>query len=392
MKFLFPLFFAGICNGQEILQPQPDAQVITTFKFRQYSGGVIMVNAKVDTLSETFNFILDTGSSGISLDSTTCELFNIETVPSDTTVVGMGSARKVHYVFDKKLHFPGLTISNLNFHINNYQLLSSVYGERIDGIIGYSFFSRYIVKIDFDSLEIAIYSPGEIEYDRRGTLLRPVINRLPAQELVVKDQRKVRSNYYFDTGAGLCLLMNEQFVKDSSVLVRKRKPIHTQTEGLGGKLAMRITVVKTLQIGRFRFRNVPAHLYEDMYNVTAYPRVTGLLGNDLLRRFNLTVNYPKGEIHLVPNSHYREPFDYAYTGLGIYFENGQILIQDVLPGSPGEKCGLQPGDVLIGVDNNLSNNINQYKTLLQSGQGKIKLIISRNGELIQTSLRPDSIF
>ena len=55
----------------------------------------------------------------------------------------------------------GLTIDSLDFHVNDYDILSSVYGDRIDGIIGYSFFSRYIVKIDYDSIKY-MYIPKDI--------------------------------------------------------------------------------------------------------------------------------------------------------------------------------------------------------------------------------------
>ena len=35
---------------------------------------------------------------------------------------------------------PGITVENLDFHINDYDILTSAYGMRIDGIIGYSFY------------------------------------------------------------------------------------------------------------------------------------------------------------------------------------------------------------------------------------------------------------
>jgi predicted metalloprotease with PDZ domain len=137
---------------------------------------------------------------------------------------------------------------------------------------------------------------------------------------------------------------------------------------------------------------VPTYIYNDESNVTAYPYGGGLVGNDLLRRFNLTINYPEGEIYLLPNSHFNDSFDYSYTGLGIYFENGTIYIEDIMPGSPGEKAGIREGDILIGVGLNFSNSIIQYKALLQSANEKIKLVVKRNGELMELTIKPISIF
>ncbi len=378
-------------NGQELLSPKPKATFITRFPFKQFSGGVMVIQARLNNIKDTFNFILDTGSGGISLDSTTAAQYGMKPRASDTIITGMGATRKVSFLYNQQLNLPGLCVERLNFHVNDYDILSSVYGETINGIIGYSFFSRYLVKINFDSLEIEVYNPGELEYPRGGMLLRPAFTTLPIQNLHIKDKRPIDFNFYFDTGAGLNFLISEAFAKDSDILLRKRKPIVTQAEGMGGKLQMRLTVLKLVQIGRFRFRNVPTYLFQDNFNVTSYPFVGGLLGNDLLRRFNLILNYPQREIHLKPNSHFLDQFDYAYTGMSIYYNNGQIVIEEVEPGTPSDKAGVKAGDVLVGVGTSFSNNIMQYKTLLQSPNEKIKMVIRRDNQLLLLTIKPKSI-
>lgn len=393
MKNLFCIiFFACLLaetEAQEILRPQ--AKLLTRFPFKQYSGGVMVVRARLGNIPDTLNFILDTGSGGISLDSTTVAYYGLKPIPSDTTIRGMGGEHKVSFLFNQQLHFPGLTLERLNFHINDYDILSSVYGEKVDGIIGYSFFSRYIVKMNFDSSEIEVFQPGELDYPRGGTILRPAFTTLPILNLTFRDREKKNFNFYFDTGAGLCFLLSEEYAKDSSILMSKRKPYETQAEGMGGRLQMRLTVVKMVQVGNYRFRNVPTYLYEDAFKVTSYPFVGGLLGNDLLRRFNLTINYPKREIHLLPNSHFKEPFDYAYTGMAMYFNEGYIVVEDVIKGSPAAKAGLKPNDIIVGVAKNFTNNIMAYKTILQSANENIKITISRDKKLMQVNIRPLSI-
>jgi len=377
--------------AQEILSPQPVAKFITSFPFKQYSGGVMVIQATVDDIKDTLNFILDTGSGGISLDSSTCNEFNIHTVQTDTTITGIAGMRKVHFAFDKSLKLPGLTVEHLNFHINDYEILSSVYGEKIDGIIGYSFFSRYIVKIDFDSMQMEVYRPGKFDYPSRGTLLHPIFTSLPIQFMQVKDRTKMPFNFYFDTGAGLCFLMSERFAKDSAILLKKRKPMVTQAEGLGGMLKMRFTVVKEIKIGPYRFRKVPTYLYQDDNNITSYPFTGGLVGNDILRRFNIVFNYPQREIHLQPNSHFNDQFDYAYTGIGMYYIDGKIMVVDVIKDSPAEKAGFKVGDEIVSVGNDISKNIQHYKTLLQASYEHIKVIVRRDNLLLQLMLKVKSI-
>jgi len=384
------LISISVSQAQEILS-QPEAKLITRFPFKQYSGGVMVVQALFGNIKDTLNFILDTGSGGISLDSATCVEFKIPLRPTDTTITGIGGIRKVSFAFDQQLQLPGLTVRHLNFHVNDYEVLSSVYGEKVDGIIGYSFFNRYIVKLNFDSNMVEVYTPGKISYPREGTTLHPVFTALPIQWLQVKDRKKTNFNFYFDTGAGLCFLMSEQYAKDSSILHGRRRPVITQAEGMGGRSQMRLTVVKELKIGPYRFRHVPTYLYNDEYNVTSYPFVGGLVGNDLLRRFNLVLNYPNREIHLKPNSHFNDQFDYAYTGLGIYYVGGKILVEDVVPGSPADFAKIKVGDEVFSVGTNFSHNIQAYKNILQSADDDIKVIVQRNGQMVLLNIRPISI-
>ena len=341
----------------------------------------MIVTAHLDSFPDSLHFILDTGSGGISLDSALVDFLHLPKTISERTLRGIANIRRISYVMDRTLHLPGLDVEHLNFHLNDYDLLTSTYGIRIDGIIGYSFLKQFIVKVNYDRNMIEVWKQGIIKYPRNGFLMKPTINGIPVFSATVEDERLSQGKFFFDTGAGLSLLMSDDYVKDSSIFKDNKKMILTQVEGLGNKKKMRITTVKEVNIGPYQFKQVPAHIFKDDYNVTSYPDLGGLIGNDLLRRFNLIINYDEKEIHLKPNSHFRENFDYSYTGLGIYMSNGQIVIEDVLPGSPGEVAGLKPGDIIIAIDNVFNGDIQSYKDVLQQIGSRIKVLVVRSGQL-----------
>src|SRR5262245_11309909 len=85
------------------------ARQLTSFRFRQLSGGVILLNAQFGNFPDTLNFILDTGSGGISLDSATVDYFKLNPTPSDMTILGIAGSRKVSFLYNEKLRLPGLT-------------------------------------------------------------------------------------------------------------------------------------------------------------------------------------------------------------------------------------------------------------------------------------------
>lgn len=386
------LLFVNGARAAPFTGEQP-SQWITSVRLQPLTGGVMYVRAVVNGYPDSLNFILDTGSGGISLDSAACARWNMPIRPSDKTIRGIAGVRKVSFLYDASLHLPGLSVDSLDFHVNDYEILSSVYGIRVDGIIGYSFFNRYIVRLDYDIMQMDVFTQGEYLYPRGGHLLRPLLTNIPIQTASVQDARWLSGRFYFDTGAGLALLLSESYIRDSSVLANKKKqPLITQAEGVGGKMTMRITTVRKFRLGPYMFRRVPTFLFEDPYNITNYPFLGGLIGNDILRRFNTVINYAKREIHIIPNKHLREPFDYSYTGLGIYQIDGRVVVEDVLPGSPGEKAGFRTGDMILAINNDISGNIRVYKEMLQQTGVKLRFLVRNEDGIRVLTMRPARIY
>lgn len=392
VAYIIIFFFPVIATkAQEEFVPPP-SQYVATIPFTVLTGGIIVVHGFLDDFKDTLNFVLDTGSGGISIDSTTCEYFGLKKEMSNRTVRGIAGMKTVEFTYNHTLYLSGIKVDNLDFHINDYDLLTAAYGIRIDGIIGYSFLRRFIVQLDYDSSIAIIRTPGTFKYPRGGYLLKPQFSTLPMQQVNIADNTDVNAKFYFDTGAGLCMLLNDDMVQDSSLLRRKRKLWATEAEGLGGKKSMSLSVIKEVKLGPYHFRNVPVYIFDDEYNVTNYPILCGLIGNDILRRFNVILNYPEQQIYIKPNKHYQDSFDYSYTGLGIYIVNNQITVTDIMKKSPAEEAGFKEGDIIMGVDNNLSANIQTYKALLQNAGSKIQVLIMRDGKPMIIWLKVKSIY
>lgn len=370
---------------------EPPSKLLTRIPFEQLTGGVVIIQAFFDNYPDTLNFILDSGSSGISLDSTTAAYLKLKPEATDKTIRGIAGIRKVGFLYKRKLTFPHLVVDSLDFHVNDYSILTTVYGVQVDGIIGYSLISRYILKIDYDSLKLDFWSKGTLRYPRGGFLLKPILSTLPVNFARVKDGKTLTARFLHDIGAGVCLMLSKDFAEDSAILGKKRKLWAKEGEGVGGKIDMHLTVVKELKLGPYRFRNVPTYVFDDVYNVTSYPYLGGLIGNDILRRFNTIINYEKRDIYLIPNSHYRDPFDYSYSGIELYYVNGSVEIGDVAKDSPAQAAGLMEGDVVVAINSNFSQNLNQYKIALQSANEKVRIIIRRNGELMQFDFKVKNI-
>lgn len=376
--------------AQEDFIQQP-ARQLTKIKFTQLIGGVIIIKAQLKNHPDSLTFILDTGSGGISLDSSTVSVLGITPSEPERIVRGVGGVKKVGFVKNNTLIINGLAIDSLNFHVLSYEMLSSLYGIKIDGIIGYAVFTRYIVQVNYDSEEVEFWSNGMIKYPKGGHLIKPKLNTIPLSSAQIKDDRAVNFNYLFDLGAGLTVLFSEDYIADNKFLKKKRKRYLKQGEGMGGKIDVYITVMKKLKIGPYVFRNVPVNIFNDEYNITSYPQLGGLIGNDIFRRFNCILNYAEKEIYLLPNKTFKDPFDYAYSGIELYLIGGRIVAGEIPKDSPAFKAGLKTDDEILGVNNRIGLTITELKHELQSKTGNIKVIYKRNDELKVATMKVISI-
>ena len=370
----------------------PADRYLTSVRFRILFGGIIIGKARIGSFQDSLNFIFDTGCGSMSLDSLTAERLKLIPHGSSAFIHGVGGICPQRLIDTQSLHLGSITIDSLSMQVCNYDLLSSIYGEKIDGIIGYSFFSRYLVRVDYDSQKMEIYTRGPVVYPKGGFLLRPRLYGLPMLEGQMMDARAIRSRFYFDTGAGLCLLFSSSFTSDSAVFSPKRKkPVHIQGAGLGGKMRMQLTTLKNFSLGPFQFRQIPTYVFEDAYDVTSYPQLAGLIGNDLLRRFNLILNYDRSEIYILPNAAFDQPFDYSYSGVSIALIDGKIVVTDVMPESPAEKAGFREGDMVLAVNGDTKQDLQVYQGLLRTIGPRVKVLVQREGGAAMLSLKVTSI-
>src|SRR5262245_7112067 len=107
---LYLSFSITFCNAlvaqEEFIEPA--SRFLTRVHFAQLTGGVILVQGQFGNFPDTMNFILDTGSGGISLDSTTADYLKLKPIPSDKTIRGIAGIRQVSFVNNEKL-----TLGNL---------------------------------------------------------------------------------------------------------------------------------------------------------------------------------------------------------------------------------------------------------------------------------------
>src|ERR1700730_5437037 len=108
MLSIFLLALALFSNVYAQKNSNPPSKLITQIPFTTFTGGVVVVKAQLVGYPDTLNFIMDTGSGGISLDSITSVRLNITPLLTDKFISGIGGIRQLRYVNDRSLIIGGL--------------------------------------------------------------------------------------------------------------------------------------------------------------------------------------------------------------------------------------------------------------------------------------------
>ena len=120
----------------------------------------------------------------------------------------------------------------------------------------------------------------------------------------------------------------------------------------------------------------------------------GIIGCEILRRFNVIFNYPEKYVVLKPYpTKIIEPFEHNMSGLEIY-ASGKTLreyyIESVIKNSPADLAGFKAGDQIISIDNVRMTDESLsgiYKNFQQAEGRFFELEVIRNGKSYKNSFR-----
>jgi hypothetical protein len=196
---------------------------------------------------------------------------------------GKGTVRLDSIRSPVQLRLASLSLATCE-HFGSVDLRNATGGRDIAGILGYDFFVRYIVRIDFGTHAIRLYDPARFRYTGTGdTVALDFVKRLPrvAVRIRTAGRPEVTRQLILDTGS-------EDAVDDSTVRRNPKGPaITVQTTGLGSSYEAVIGILDTVFIGRSMFTKVPGVASD-----------VGIVGNGIWSRFVCTFDYAHKRLFL----------------------------------------------------------------------------------------------
>jgi hypothetical protein len=264
-----------------------------------------------------FNFILDSGV-GIMIitDPKLKDSLNLKYLRR-IRISGLGEGKEIDAYTTPFLNVQiGSAVANntsaaiLDQDVFN---LSGYAGMPIHGLIGYDFFSSFLIRIYYDAGYLTLYNNQKSRLLRKGLKIPIMIEQNKPYVNILADQgehKKMLLKLIIDTGAGHPLSL-ESYENEAFPLNDKFMQANLGV-GLAGNINGFIGRVDRIKIGRYEIKNLIASfpLYEDVAAKTLSVPRNGSIGNQLLKRFEIIFDYGNSCIYLKPNSNFKEPFEF----------------------------------------------------------------------------------
>lgn len=266
---------------------------------------------KVQTAqSDSLNFIFDTGTTGATIDSATAEKIGISKDNRYQVNVGGIAGNQTNTIALKQnLKLGGVNMSGINLVLSDLGTLSKILGRRLDGLVGYEVMNKYVTQIDFDHKQLLLFN-GIKEVDTTGYTGIPfqfnkdvLIPRFPIT-ITLTNGESFTGRAMFDTGNAFSLIVSAPYSKFHNLNAKLGETFPAW--GLNASAPDQVAMIKSMSFNGFEFGNMTIRLTA---NEKAEPKdgYLGILGIEIIKRFNVILDYANKKIYLKPNASFNVP-------------------------------------------------------------------------------------
>ena len=308
--------------------------------------------------SDPLRFVLDSGAAAtVILESSRTDSLPL-VMGAAVTVSGVGTGEDPQaYIIEGtnlavgSVHLQGLSVVYLPLDsLPFFDNLDEVY---FDGVIGAPFFERLLVEIDYDQQKIVFSEPDTLQtrLDASGD----VWQALPLQIISGLPYLTTQISTGPDVITTVKLLVDTGYRGPISLTPESHSEINEPanffvlvSQGISGDVTSHVGLSQFLLMGDSTLDAVPVS-----YAITGGESdddSNGLIGSDVLRRFNLIFDYSGEQVFIAPNQHFFVPITADRSGLLVRIHPLGAVVKTIAAGSSANDIGLRSGDIITRID------------------------------------------
>jgi len=339
------------------------------------------------------DFLFDTGASVTVLDSAFAVRMGFRT-EGFMQAAGAGASGSASFT-----HLPevslvgdagdGITVRDLKVAVLSVSpSFEPWFWRAVPGVIGYDVISRFVVTVDYDAQRLTLRDPASGAHTSGEPPLPMVMNgSVPAVRATVAGHEGL---FRLDLGSSSTVDLHTPFVRQHGLVQKLRHPMRVTGTGFGGEFSSTLGRLDRMQVGRHAWSDPMVTCSEAVEGAFASEEFAGNIGNRLLERFKVTLDYERRQVFLEPGARVAQRDRFTQFGAQLAREGDRVLVHSVLDGSPAERAGLREGDRVLRVDGDdlAAWDVRTIDTRLEqrpAGQ-KVKLELEREGKRRRVSV------
>ena len=340
--------------------------------------------------SAPLRFLFDTGAGGSVLNTLVASKLNLKKA-DDVDATGVGGRVQGYLAKGVSLSIAGVKVLNQRIIVLPLDFPCELHD--IAGIIGYDFINEFVTEIDYEGKTLSFSDPRTYRYQGRGDLVPLVMNentpRIRAR-VHLSGAPSIEGLFEIDTGSDGALTINSPFIKKHGLLSLLRVKADSIHRGAGGESKGVDARLRRIEIGRYGITDPLVTFSEATEGSRAAEDNDGPLGNEILRRFRVVLDYSRRRLRLEPNSHLSDPIEAGMSGLEFDPDDcGLSKVIKVAEDSPAAEAGIKPGDEIIAINGRPNTELTswQIEKLLQQNGVEHSLTLNRAGKTLVVKIK-----
>ena len=355
-------------------------------------NGHIYIQVSIDG-SRPLRIAFDTGARANLLHEDIAKELGFE-ITGRQQVDGASETAIIELSGNHQMDLNGIKVDGESFLIMNLDHLGDE-DQPMEGVIGGSILDEFITEINFDASEVRFYDRRSFKVPADFTAQR--ISLIPFRipiltgTISLANGTQLQGPFLVDTGAALALRLNRPLVisKDLQARIQPNYPyiarvLNTQSTDFIGRLP-------EFKVLGHEFQGFPIRMATSEGGVSGRSDIDGIIGLEILKRFNLIFNYREQQLYFQPSLLYDAFFLENFSGLNVKKKEGKLWVEEVVVNSPAFEAGIQKGDLIVSVDGRKNLSRSEFMEYVHPLRKDVKLEVIRGEQTNFVNIKPRKI-
>jgi hypothetical protein len=388
------IFSEALDRGLVSWQPARDS---LTLPFR-YGTRHVWIKASINGAPPA-DFLLDTGCSITAIDREYAYSIGLAS-EGNLSLQGVSGSDEGAFARIQSLRVSGssgsVAVRDLKVALLDLgEGFEAVMWRKAAGLIGYDFLGRFVLEVDYDRNVVTLRDPRTFRYKGKT---RPIPMRLyggiptidvstgSPQNSTGPAGESCTGEFIVDTGNSFGLDIHGSMVRRCQILndVQDRKQIEVYAGGIGGGAINWFTRLDHVQIGEHELAEPVTGLSLGAFGLHGSHEISGNVGNGVLERFKLIVDYERRQLYLEPGRRFAERDRFTRCGAVFVKLSHAVYPGQIFKGSAAHEAGLKLRDSIQSIDGRPATSFTPEeldRMFIYGEEGSTHtLVIERRGE------------